>query len=69
MAEQHKPKDDPADDGVTSVARTDLFVKLARDKADGLDAAGYVFKPAAQTVAADATASPAARGAATRFLQ
>ncbi|MEO8346318.1 MAG: hypothetical protein ABI607_11550 [Betaproteobacteria bacterium] len=49
--------------------RGDLFVKLARDKAAGLDAVAYVFKPAAEDTAADNSASTETRRAAAQFLQ
>ena len=49
--------------------RGDLFVRLARDKAAGLDEVAYVFKPAAEDTAADTSASTATRRAAAKFLQ
>ena len=49
--------------------RGELFVRLARDKALGLDAVAAVFKPAAEDTAADASASAETRRAAAKFLQ
>ncbi len=50
-------------------ARGELFVRLGRDKAEGLDEVAAVFKPAAEDTAADTSASEATRRAAARFLQ